>query len=58
MGARKSRCDVPSGTTQGWACPTLQNHSNVLRVCLTLGIMKGSIMLLKFVTLEPLDNKW
>ncbi len=21
MGSKKSRCDVPSGTTQGWACP-------------------------------------
>ncbi len=21
MGLRKSRCDDPSGTTQGWACP-------------------------------------
>jgi hypothetical protein len=21
MNPRKSRCDIPSGTTQGWACP-------------------------------------
>jgi hypothetical protein len=21
MGLRKSKCDVPSGTTQGWFCP-------------------------------------
>jgi hypothetical protein len=21
MGPRRSRCDIPSGTTQGWACP-------------------------------------
>jgi len=24
MGPRKSRCGVPSGTTQGWACPFLR----------------------------------
>jgi hypothetical protein len=23
MGPRKSKCVVPNGTTQGWACPTL-----------------------------------
>ncbi len=22
MGPRKSNCDVPSGTTQGWVCPS------------------------------------
>ncbi len=22
MGLRKSRCDVPNGTTQGWVCPS------------------------------------
>jgi len=58
MSARKLRFDVPSGTTQKWTCPTLQSHSNFVRVCLTLSIMKRSIILLKFVILEPLDNKW
>jgi hypothetical protein len=58
MGARKLRFDVPNGITQGWAYPTLQTHSNFLRMCLTLSIMKRSFMLLKFVVLEPLDNKW
>jgi hypothetical protein len=22
MGPRKLRCDIPNGTTQGWACPS------------------------------------
>jgi hypothetical protein len=22
-GSKKSRCDIPSGTTQGWACPII-----------------------------------
>ncbi len=30
MGARKSRCDVPSGTTQGWACPDCPPNYNFI----------------------------
>jgi hypothetical protein len=29
MGPRKSRCDVPSGTTQGWAYPFLIGSSQM-----------------------------
>jgi hypothetical protein len=24
MGLEKSKCDVSSGTTQGWACPSIK----------------------------------
>jgi len=27
MGPRKSRCDIFSGTTQGWVCPTTRSSS-------------------------------
>jgi hypothetical protein len=39
MGPWKPRCDVPSGSTQGWACPFIKNallkdvwHVNLLLI--------------------------
>ncbi len=30
MDVGKSRCDIPSGTTQGWACPIVDPSINLL----------------------------
>jgi hypothetical protein len=38
MGPRKSKCDIPSGTTQGCLCPTTMANSQkkVVHYCVLL----------------------
>jgi hypothetical protein len=38
MGLRKSKCDVPNGTTQGWVCPLL-NHRLRKKITLTINFI-------------------